>query len=90
MKRKTNIIVLIILIVFVLLHEATNAFTDYDVDMPPSNDPAYQVVRIGIDGCDTIFPIKKEDFDKVTKDDKAMDDMVDIAIKRSKSGCRGK
>jgi hypothetical protein len=60
---------------------------DYDVDMPNSGDPKFQMVRVVIDGCETKFKIKNEDFNKFSKNDEAMDQLIQKAIQHSKSGC---
>lgn len=60
---------------------------DYDVDMPNSGDPKFELIRVTIDGCETKFKIKKQDFNKFSKNDDAMDQLVQKAIEHSKTGC---
>lgn len=60
---------------------------EYDVDMPNSGDAKIQVIRITIEGCETKFKVKTEDFEKFSKNEDAMTDLVKKAVSRSATGC---
>lgn len=81
-------IVAIHMFAFLLALEAEAV--DYDVDMPPSNDPKVQIIRVNVGGCDTIFKVptdKLEEFNKNLKSaEKAR--MIGEAFKHYQSGCR--
>ena len=61
---------------------------DYDVDMPGSDDPKFELITITIDKCESKFYIKKSDFESFSKDQKMMQSLTDRAIHKSLSGCR--
>lgn len=48
----------------------------------------YELYVITINGCETSFKVSKDKHSDLAKDDKALDEMVTIANKRSKTGCK--
>ena len=64
------------------------AFTDYDVDFEPSEEPGLHIVRVTIDNCVTKFKVKDKDFKSFTKSDSALQQLVDLAIDRAANGCK--
>lgn len=74
------------LLILVLL-VSSYARADVDVDMPASGDQKLEIIRVSIDGCETLFKIKKEDFKRFSNNDAAMDELVAKANEHARSGC---
>ena len=65
-----------------------SAAADVDVDWPYTDQKGVHVLAITIDGCQTRFKIKDEDFKAFTNSSNALDEAIDKAEQRSSSGCR--
>ena len=61
---------------------------EYDVDMPPHSDHKVDVIRITVDGCDTLINVKKEELILIEKSPENIKMLVDAAIKHKQSGCK--
>jgi hypothetical protein len=70
----------------ILLSKCAGA-AEVDVDMPPSDNPKYQLIRVTIDGCETFFKVKTKDFESLSNNNSAIQDLVDKALKHAQSGC---
>ncbi len=77
----------IMLVLALLTSSNVFAFSDYDVDWPPTNEKGVHILRIVIDDCKTTFKIKDEDFYSATANEKALQDALVKAIERAGSGC---
>lgn len=60
---------------------------EYDVDMPGSGQRDMEMIRITVEGCESKFFIKKENFEKVTSNPAEMKEMAKQAIKKAARGC---
>lgn len=76
-----------LLLILLMSPYTASAITSYDVDFPHSTDPAYQLLRVTIDRCETLIKIKSGDLIFFSKDRKSMNDVIKLAIERAKIGC---
>ena len=59
---------------------------DYEVDWPSSQNGIH-VLRISINGCETLFKVKDKDFYDFAANKEAVKDALNKAIARAKAGC---
>jgi hypothetical protein len=78
----------LILVLALTMGSTAMAAWDVDVDMPPSGDPKVEMIRVTINDCVTKFKIPKKEFEKFSKNNDAMDQLVKLAIKNTNSGCK--
>lgn len=75
--------------IFVLLLIPFKSFADVDVDWPERKaGENYHILAITVDGCETRFHIKNEDFYKFTANEKALGEALDKAEERAANGCK--
>lgn len=77
-----------LMLLILLIPIKSLAFDDYDVDWSPDRDSGMHVLRITIDGCETLFKIKDKDFYIFAKSKAALDQALDKAIEHKDHGCR--
>lgn len=76
----------LLLTLAILSPSIASAFS-YEVDMPNSNDPSYEMIRIKIDNCESKFKIKKSEFRELSDNPDILKKLVKKAIQRSSNGC---
>jgi hypothetical protein len=71
----------------ILFAQVSLAYDDYDVDWKPDHPSDVHILRITVDKCTTEFKVLNKDFYSFTKNDDALQQLLDLAIKRAEKGC---
>jgi hypothetical protein len=61
---------------------------DYEIDWPTSISGKQHTLRITIDGCITLINVKHSDLEKFSNSNESLNEVIALAIKRSKNGCK--
>lgn len=76
----------LLLTLVISLSAIAESNSDYYIDSYDKG--TYELYVITIRGCQTVFKISKDEHEELPKNIKAINQMVAIAINRSKNGCR--